>query len=366
MNISNILRLAAAASLFAACQSASYKITGEGDALVAGDSIFFTNDLNTGKPFAATVVSNGQFSIEGLINKPTMSIAYSKNHPKCNVTFFTEPGSIKLNMSTKSPNRVSGTTMNDKWQVINDSTYDIGVEINRIATFIYQSASDITAEERDSAEKRINALQDRFKTFIRKYAADNITNDFGSFMLVYYKTLFQPKEILDLTAKMTDDQLADDNIKSLIGEMKIKANAGEGGKMPDFEMEDIDGNKVKLLTEASRHKLTIIDFWASWCGPCRAEMPNLVKLYSDLKDQGLGIIGISLDDNKEKWTDAVNRLDMKWLQLSDLKGWKNHIATSLGVTSIPHTIVIDPEGNILAAGLRGDNMSQFITERLNH
>ena len=111
-------------------------------------------------------------------------------------------------------------------------------------------------------------------------------------------------------------------------------------------------------------KTVLLDFWASWCGPCRAEMPHVVALYNDYKDRGFNVIGISLDDDKGKWTSAVKSLGMKWLQLSDLNGWHNQIAVAMGVNSIPHTVIVDKDGKILASGLRGERLRDFIISSL--
>lgn len=133
----------------------------------------------------------------------------------------------------------------------------------------------------------------------------------------------------------------------------------------DFTMTAMDGTEMSVAKEAARHTLTIIDFWASWCGPCRQEMPRLVKLYEAYKDKGLGIIGVSLDEDRTAWETAVARMNMSWPQLSDLQGWDNAAARTFEVNSIPYTIVVDSDCNIVAKGLRGDRLDRFVAERLD-
>lgn len=134
--------------------------------------------------------------------------------------------------------------------------------------------------------------------------------------------------------------------------------------LTDFTMPDTEGNPVSIIDEIAKHKLTIIDFWASWCGPCRAEMPNLVRIYAQHKASGLGIIGVSLDKEHDSWVNAIENDNITWLQLSDLQGWDNAAARLYNVNSIPHTIIADQRGNILAEGLRGDDLADFIKEHL--
>ncbi|MDO4160229.1 MAG: TlpA disulfide reductase family protein [Prevotellaceae bacterium] len=132
----------------------------------------------------------------------------------------------------------------------------------------------------------------------------------------------------------------------------------------NFTMTDINGKQVKAVEEFAKHKITVIDFWASWCGPCRQEMPNLVSLYDKYKDKGLGIIGISLDENRSDWEKAVKSMNMTWVQLSELNGWDNSVARTYGIQAIPFTIIVDQNGNLAQAGLRGEELATYIENML--
>lgn len=356
--------LAAACMMLAACQSDSYKIKGECDAVGNGDTIFITDDFSTGKPFAHGIVKDGKFTVEGHIATPALCIAYGKT-ANVNTTFFVEPGTVKLTLADMpSKTKVGGTPMNEKWQTIMDSTLVIGTEMNRIGELLYQSPHDLSPEEKSATIARMETLQSRFASFIKRYTEKNITNHFGMFMLLYFQDVMQPEDILSLISRMPDELQKNADISKLSAELKRKTAVGVGGTLPDFTMNDINGTPVRLLDEISKHSVTLIDFWASWCGPCRAEMPNVVALYDKCKSRGFNVIGISLDDNKDKWTAAVKSLGMKWLQLSDLQGWHNAIAVAMGVNSIPHTVVVDSRGKILAVGLRGEQLDDFVTNAL--
>lgn len=132
-----------------------------------------------------------------------------------------------------------------------------------------------------------------------------------------------------------------------------------------FTMDDINGKPVSIKDEISKYKITIIDFWASWCGPCRQEMPVIVDIHNKFEKAGLCIIGVSLDEDKKQWKDAVNKMNMKWLQLSDLQGWNNSAAQMYGIQSIPFTIIVDNKGHVLASGLRGEELKIFIEKSLS-
>ncbi len=133
-----------------------------------------------------------------------------------------------------------------------------------------------------------------------------------------------------------------------------------GAPAPDFAQKDPEGNERSLSD--LKGKIVLIDFWASWCGPCRRENPNVVKLYNKYKDQGFEILGVSLDRDKTRWMKAIKKDKLEWLHISDLKGWKNSAAKLYGVSSIPHTVLVDREGKIIARNLRGATLEQKLAE----
>jgi len=108
----------------------------------------------------------------------------------------------------------------------------------------------------------------------------------------------------------------------------------------------------------------LIDFWASWCGPCRAENPNVVAAFKKFNKKGFEVFGVSLDDNKEKWLEAIKKDGLTWKHVSDLKGWGNAVAKQYGVSSIPHSVLVDKEGIIIAKNLRGEELIKKLEEVL--
>lgn len=133
-----------------------------------------------------------------------------------------------------------------------------------------------------------------------------------------------------------------------------------GSVAPDFGQETPDGKILKLSD--LRGKYVLIDFWASWCGPCRRENPNVVRMYERYKEKGFEILGVSLDQNKDAWLNAITADGLKWLQVSDLKGWANAVAKNYEVNSIPKTILVDPKGVIVAKDLRGPSLENMLSQ----
>ncbi len=150
-----------------------------------------------------------------------------------------------------------------------------------------------------------------------------------------------------------------------VGNEDVKPMAIAELKMAkDFTLDDIKGKKVNLMSEVKKNKITILDFWASWCPPCMREVPNLVDIYDRYGEDGLGIVGVSLDESKDDWKNTVESMGMKWVQVSDLKGGKSPVVRLYNVQSIPHILVIDSEGRILSEGLTGTELEEFIADHI--
>ena len=360
MNIKHFLFLTAAGITLAACQSNTYKISGKADMLHDGDTLLLTKDLHTGEPSDTLIVKDGTFTLQGETDSVQLAMIYSLNNQEINAPFFLEPGDITIFLSEiPGASRVGGTKCNNEWQTLNDSVMSIGKDINRIAEHIY--GNTISAEEQEKGMQQIDRLNERFAKLVVKTAEKNIKNEFGYFLLTYY-----PEELIDnsnrvkLIEKLPDDMRSRKAIKDMQEQISKAAKTAAGNILPNFSQMTPDGTELDMMSEVSKNKITIIDFWASWSGPSRNEMPSMSDLYHQYKDQGLGIVGVSFDEDRDMWLQAIGALKLEWPQMSDLKGWENTAAQMFNINSIPYTIVVDQKGKILQRGLRGEALKNFI------
>lgn len=171
-----------------------------------------------------------------------------------------------------------------------------------------------------------------------------------------------PDQLQMLMGSLTDNvkrsrfwQLAENTIR-------MTAATAIGSEAPAFTLTDVSGKAVSLASFRGRYVL--VDFWASWCGPCRAENPNVVKAYRKYRDKNFTVLGVSLDNSKKSWINAIRQDGLSWTQVSDLQGWNNSVAKLYHVNSIPSNFLIDPSGKIIAKNLRGSALENTLAQVL--
>jgi thiol-disulfide isomerase/thioredoxin len=217
----------------------------------------------------------------------------------------------------------------------------------------------------DIYNKIIDSYQEKFSVLVVKNKA-SLAVLAGIQQLDPKKYLNLYKEVdAALTAKYPKSKYLA-NLKKDIAAFEVQtqktSKLAEGSTLPDFTLTTPEG---KLLSISSfKGKVVLVDFWASWCGPCRKENPNVVAIYKKLHAKGFDVYGVSLDDNKEKWLGAIKVDGLIWNHASDLKGWDNQVAKQFGIDAIPFTILLDKEGKIIGKGLRGKELENAVESAL--
>ena len=355
--------LATAAFLAACSGNQGYTVTGTVDGAADGTVVYLQQQ--EGRQFIkldSAVIQGGQFTLEGRQDTAKVCLLTCKaGEEAVGMDFFLENGQINVQLSADA-HSATGTPNNDAYQTIRQQLNDLNKQA--FATYEAMGDSTLTDEQREAKGKDLEALEVKMTEITNAGISQNITNAVGVYLLKrnYYN---MSVEELDPLMPQISATYANDPVIIRIKENveKLKATA-VGQKFTDFEMQTPDGKAVKLSDYVGKGKVVLVDFWASWCGPCRREMPNLVEAYKKYRNKGFEIVGVSLDRDAEAWKNGIEKLDITWPQMSDLKYWDCEGAKLYAVSSIPHTVLIDGEGVILARGLHGEELQEQIAEAL--
>lgn len=358
------LVVAAAALSMMACavgNKTGYIITGTVNGAADGDTVFLQEA--TGRSLTkldTAIIKNGTFTFEGTQDSAINRYITSQvNGEPLVMDFFLENGKITIAL-TKENDSATGTPSNDAYQIVRAQINEISKKMNDI----YNSMGDNTLsdEQKEAKQQEGALLEEQYNAAIKEGVQKNITNPVGVYLFkqVFYNNSTAENEALlqQIPANYQNDKDIL-RIKELTDKQKTTA---QGTKFIDFEMQTPEGKTVKLSDYAGKGKVVLVDFWASWCGPCRREMPALVEAYAKYKGKNFEIVGVSLDRDAAAWKESIKQMNMTWPQMSDLKFWQSEGAQLYAVNSIPHVVLIDGQGTIIARGLHGEELHKKLAE----
>jgi len=359
--------LLAVAAVVAACSgNKGYVVTGTVEGGSDGDTVYLQKvEGRQLVKLDSAVINKGTFTFKGAqdstVNRYITYKASGEQAKAMMIDFFLENGKINIKL-TSDDDSATGTPNNNAYQEIRSQINGL----NKKMMTIYESMSDtaITDAQREARTKEMNDLENKMIEVTKAGITKNITNVVGIHLLKGNYYYLDVKDLDPLLPQIPAAYQNDDviiRIKENVA--KLKATA-VGQKFTDIEMLTPEGKSMKLSDYAGKGKVVLVDFWASWCGPCRREMPNLVDAYAKYKKKGFEIVGISLDQSGDAWKAAIQKLNITWPQMSDLKYWNSEAAKIYAVSSIPHTVLIAGDGTILARGLHGEELQEKLADVL--
>lgn len=342
-------------------KKAGYVITGTVEGAADGDTVFLQevvgrqfNNLDT------AIIASGTFTFEGRQDSTVSRyVTCQVGEEGLVMDFFLENGSINMAL-TKENDSATGTKNNDAYQEIRAK---INV-INSQGKALYESLTDtlLNEEQKEAKIKELSQLEEQMNQAKAEGIKKNITNPVGITLFKQHYYNMNTAENEALLQQVPANFQSDETIQKIKNITERQKTTAVGQKFLDFEMLTPDGKPVKLSDYVGKGKVVLIDFWASWCGPCRRDMPNLVELYKQYKGKNFEIVGVSLDQSNDAWKESIKKLNITWPQMSDLKYWNSEGAQLYAVNSIPHTVLIDGDGMIIARGLHGDGLQAKIAE----
>lgn len=346
--------------MLAGCNNGNtYTISGKVDKSSDGENVYLLNYTENGLDTIATATVSGQkFELKGDATQPQAYIlVYENDENEYYSEIFTEPGKIKVTLGEESSAR--GTKSNDALDDLKIKFSKLNEEVSEI----YQNmanCSDTTLMK--ELQNQMKEKTTEYDGFIKSFINENINNLAGLYMLNQIVMQIDAKELEGYISKMTEDTKNHPMAKSINELYKKNAETQPGKPIKDFTMNDINGNPQVFSQLITQKELTLVDFWASWCGPCMREIPNMIQLSKDFAENDFQIIGISFDNDKEAWEKAVKEKGLDWIQLSDLAYWNNIAGELYNVKGIPHLMLVNKEGKIVSKGLSFEETKATIEE----
>lgn len=348
----------------AACTNHSYKINGNfADGLVADSTVVYMQQrvVREWVVLDSAVVSGGQFSFEGQVEEPFFAyVTYTTaGGQRRFADMIVEPGTLEISIDAKQIHR-AGVPQNDLLQSFYDkedalfATYETKYE--------EQQSQPQTPERQAAWEIYVDSLQNAAiaQTVDFVLANANTLPANVIFTTRYYNMSIEQKDAI--IAALDENSRAYDRIPLIIETLEIERRTAIGQPYTDIALPDTTGQELALSSVVGTADYVLVDFWASWCGPCRASFPELTALYSKYTGTNkFEIFGVSLDNKADDWKGAIASEGLSWKHVSDLKGWECAGAQTYGVNAIPCTVLINKDGKIVGRNLSIQEIEQFIT-----
>lgn len=308
-------------------------------------------------------VKEGKFAFTGKVEMPEVYYLKVKNVDGA-LPFFIENAALTMKVYADSLAKsvVTGSVSQDAFVAYqkDELVYNQKMEELYGKYMDAKRAGDTAVQKK--VETAYDSVQQAQSTFTKEYILKNGKSVVSAYLAISNAYAYSLEELKGINKAMDPSIASSNYVKKLAERESILLKVEPGQPAPDFTLNDTTGKPVSL--SSFKGKVVLIDFWASWCGPCRAENPNVVAAFKKFNSKGFTVFGVSLDTDKEKWVKAIAKDGLVWPHVSDLIGWENAAAKQYGVMSIPANFLIDKEGKIIASGLRGEDLVKKLEEVL--
>lgn len=353
--ISNDMKKISLFLLFAACTLSGtaqrYTVTGKAS---SGAKTAYLFNVSGDKADSMAVAADGAFKFDGDAKGEVFALVHDDKGKRMEVVL---DGAVNVDLGAQT---VGGTPENAKLNNYTKEMVPVLESVMEAVTYLKSHPEEKSATA-EAKEKVYEESMRKIGDITKRAVTENLTARFPAILVAQYGSLMEESELAALAA-LNPASFKENVLQPILQQVEAAKRRMPGLPYTDLKMADPNGIVKSLSDYCGKGNYVLVDFWASWCGPCRAEMPAVKALYEKYKGKGFDIVGVSFDRDKNAWTAAIKKLDLPWHHISDLKGWQCEAASVYGISGIPATLLIDPNGKIVAFGLRGADLEAKLKE----
>ena len=329
-----------------------------------GDMVYF-KDYRDGKwvTIDSAKLEKGKAEMKGYVSSPVLYYFFYNTMRLSPV--FIEPGDITIKSDKNNLREVvvSGSKSQKEYEYfMKEVSGAIDGQIQKLGNEYNVARSKGNQKAMDSLTDVYTGLENKRKSEMIAFAKNNNKSVVPAYIVYQFSYQFELPELEDVANSFDTSIYENEYVKNIKDRVATLKRVQIGQPFIDFTENDTTGNPVSLSSVVKENKYVLVDFWAAWCRPCRAENPNVVEAYKKYHDKGFTVFGVSFDRTKDAWVKAIKDDGLLWTQVSDLKGWGNEAGKLYGIQSIPQNILIGPDGKIIARNVRGQELQDKLKE----
>ena len=338
-----------------------FKINGVISELTEGEMLVIVNRVDRVDTLARGPITDEKFVLEGEIEEPCVALLKVAEYDGGFIFLLDSDAPYEMKL-WRNRQEIKGGKLQGELSVYRAIVDKTNKEMAKIKAEIKKASAEKHFRTASELQGKLEEVRDKAQKELDVLVEKNRDNIFAAYIQTFGMEQMDLPALKDCYQRLSEKARQLEPGKQVAARIAALEQVGVDAVAPNFTLKTPEEQEIAMYDV--KGKIKVIDFWASWCGPCRLENPNMVKLYQDFKDKGLTVISVSLDEKKDKWLEAIKKDGLTWLHLSDLKGWTGDVVKLYNIDAVPTIFVLDENNRIIAKNLRGEKLRALVSEKL--